>query len=101
MYEESLSQDELDNVDTNGLRVRLLTLHEKRKVVNRLNELESTNLDAGKALYKEYEELFEVVPLEEILESEEIPQSELAYFINSIYIEDLYSFKKLQNKWSE
>ena len=100
MHEESLSQDELDNVDTNGLRVRLLTLHEKRKVVKRLDELEATDLEAGKALFKEYQEMFEAFPLEELLESEELPQSELAYFANSIYLEDLYEFKKLQNKWS-
>ena len=95
-----LTQSELDDCDTDLLRVRLLTLHEKKMVVKRLNELAETDVESGKALYRENEELYEVIPLREILEEEEIPESELAFFTDIIYLEDLYSSKVLRNKWS-
>ena len=97
---DQLTQAELDGVDTDLMRVRLLTLHEKRMVVKRLNDLAEIDVEAGKALFRENKEMYEVKPLHQILEEEEIPLSELAFFTDLIYLEDLYNYKKLQNKWS-
>lgn len=96
---DQLTQAELDGVDLDSLRVRLLTIHHKRQVIERLSKLEEER-EQGKALYKENEELYEVIPLRQILQEEEIPESELAFFTDIMYLEDLYSSKVLRSKWT-
>ena len=96
---DQLTQAELDGVDLDSLRVRLLTVHHKKQIIERLSKLEEER-EQGKALYNENREMYEVIPLKQILEDQVIPESELAFFTDLIYLEDLYSIKKLQNKWS-
>lgn len=98
--QDSLTQDELDGVDSPALRVRLLTLHQKRQVSERLDCLEASDRDSGKALFDEHHEMFEAISLEQLMEMDELPVSELAFYESSIYLEDLYSYKKLKSKWS-
>ena len=98
--QDGLTQDELDGVDSPALRVRLLTLHQKRQVSQRLEQLEENDRNSGKALFGEHHEMFEAISLEQLMEMEELPVSELAFYESSIYLEDLYSYKKLKSKWS-
>ena len=101
LYNEigGISQEMLDDCDTPTLKVQVMTLHHKNELINRLKILEKENRESGKALYRECKEMFEIWEGPSDDNPFEVPESIEAYYVNSIYLEDLYSFKKLQGKW--
>lgn len=91
-------QEEIDSIDVDYLRVQLLTALRKKQVVKRLNKTDVEMLDL-KSLYKEYEEMMTEFTASEVAEMDDIHCSVIAFFIDQTYLEDLYKYKQLQNKW--
>ena len=93
-----LTQDELDDIDSPSLRMQVLTLYQKRDISERLNHLEEIDHESGKSLFREYREMFACQDPDDPDYADD--DSHEAYWVSSEWLNDLYTFKQTENKWS-